>query len=75
MTDKEQWFWEQCGLRHCWMSTKDAHGHDCIQCENCGLFEPSIQCRPIVDLNNLFKYAVPRLGEWSLRNAERDDYE
>ena len=60
MTDKEQWFWEQCGLSAdklpCLIiDCEEERSH--ALCKDCHVLYPPI------DLNNLFKYAIPELKE------------
>ncbi len=60
MTDKEQWFWEQCGLSAdklpCLIiDCEEERSH--ALCKDCHVLYPPI------DLNNLFKYAVPKAIE------------
>jgi hypothetical protein len=49
-----KWFWEQCGFT--WWETAEAW---CF-----GKYEVSRELPPI-DLNSLFKYAVPKLSQYS----------
>ncbi|KKM72168.1 hypothetical protein LCGC14_1423190 [marine sediment metagenome] len=63
MTDKE--FWERCGLKHDWQKCYEL----CVRCSHCGLHAykdctstkhvGDHPCSLPIDLNNLFKYAVP----------------
>ena len=69
MPTKEQikWFWEQCGIQH-----MKHQGED-------GWIRPDIDFAfsspPDIDLNNLFKYAVPKIKRfhyialWIVRDA------
>ena len=53
-----QWFWEKCGFTYVfdesqgWLSPDGVWGND----------------NPPIDLNNLFKYAVPKLVKWIMGN-------
>jgi hypothetical protein len=68
-------FWEKCGLnlRHEYESC----GVVGVQtCRKCGALKPAISkscCMPVIDLNNLFKYAVPRVHGVKLQTFERPD--
>lgn len=70
MTEQEQpteaqikEFWEWCGLTRIKRGWKFPDGDALIDCGN-----------PPIDLNNLFKYAVPKLFTWSIgKNWELQD--
>ena len=53
---KEQWFWEQCGVQPTKRKTWIKESADWLRYDY----------YPPIDLNNLFKYAVPKLKEVDL---------
>ena len=56
---EKKWFWEQCGLQQLPATDGELHWFD----RNENIVSPvdSETSLPIIDLNNLFEYAVPEL--------------
>jgi len=74
-SEQRQWFWEQCGFRietevkygrsvHYWIYPHK-HTSDLL------FGTKRTSSAPSIDLNNLFKYAVPKLIYFSLAKMEK----